>query len=650
MMAQGWPSDYPGVMLQGFYWDSFTDSKWTKLEAQADNFKGYFDLVWVPQSGKTNGSTSMGYDPYYYFNQNSSFGSEEQLKSMIKAFKDRGIGTIADVVINHRNTSGWYTFPAETWRGTTYQMLPSDIVANDDGGKTAAEAAANGVSVSKNNDEGEGWDGMRDLDHMSANVQNVIKAYEKFLVEEMGYTGFRYDMVKGFSATHIADYNTAAGVKYSVGEYWDGNNKIENWVKNTNYKSAAFDFQFRYNVRDAINNNNWGALKSDNNMMHDPAFRQYAVTFVENHDMQDRGTTNNYTPDPIRRDTLAANAYMLAMPGTPCVFYTHYLAYPQEIKEMVEARKLAGITNMSDYTFLRTGNAMSAVKVTGTKATLVAVVGNTASYTPASSTYTKILSGHHYAYYLSRDSETPFVDTPSGEYTDPFSVTATVVSANDDAKLVYTLDGKQPTASSKQVANGGKINITEDCTLTLGLLVNGVITKTITRNYSFKQVQPEVETPIKVYVNADKAGSAFSTWTGGLNFWAWNDGGNLYKAWPGQKMTTTATVEGKKWVVADYKLTTSNPTISFVFSVGSGSPQTVDIQGISKTSYLEITSAKDGQGHYEINDVTASTGIEGIQEQTTDNGQWYTLQGVRIAQPAEAGIYIHNGKKVVVRK
>ena len=84
------------------------------------------------------------------------------------------------------------------------------------------------------------------------------------------------------------------------------------------------------------------------------SYKQYAVTFVENHDVQDRGTTSGYSPDPIRKDTLAANAYLLAMPGTPCVFYTHYLAYPKEIKAMIDARKLAGVTNTSSYLVYRT--------------------------------------------------------------------------------------------------------------------------------------------------------------------------------------------------------------------------------------------------------------------------------------------------------
>ena len=153
--SQGWASDYSGVMLQGFSWDSYNESQWKVLEKQADDLKDYIDLVWLPQSGKCMETTQvMGYMPYYYFNQNSSFGTEAELRSLITKFKANGIGAIADVVVNHRNTDGWFTFPAETYKGVTYQMLSTDICKNDDGGATATQAATDGVSLSQNNDEG----------------------------------------------------------------------------------------------------------------------------------------------------------------------------------------------------------------------------------------------------------------------------------------------------------------------------------------------------------------------------------------------------------------------------------------------------------------------------------------------------------------
>ena len=100
ILSQGWPENYPGVMLQGFYWDGYADAQWSRLEKQVDNLATTFDLLWLPQSANCGGQ-SMGYDDLYWFpgHYDSSFGTEEELKSLIATFKDKGIGTIADVVI-----------------------------------------------------------------------------------------------------------------------------------------------------------------------------------------------------------------------------------------------------------------------------------------------------------------------------------------------------------------------------------------------------------------------------------------------------------------------------------------------------------------------------------------------------------------------
>ena len=655
MFAQGWPANYSGVMLQGFSWDSYDYSQWTVLEKQADDMKGFIDLVWLPQSGKCIETTQvMGYKPYYYFNQNSSFGTEAELRSLIAKFKANGIGAIADVVVNHRNTDGWFTFPAETYNGVTYQMLPTDICKNDDGGSTATQAKKDGVSLSQNNDEGTDFGGCRDIDHKSENVQKIIKAYLKFLKEDIGYTGFRYDMVKGFSGSHVADYNDATGVKFSVGEYWDGNPSIINWINKTNKKSAAFDFQFRYNVRDAIgikdnkivSSPNWSKLKSDYNLMHDPTYRQYAITFVENHDMQYR--SKDEPQDPLKRDTLAANAYMLAMPGTPCVFQPHWRAYKQEIKSMIEARKLAGITNMSNYTNKMAQTACFANETTGNKAKLIVVVGNnTKAYTPGTD-YAQILEGYHYRYYLSKSAETAWCNIPSGEYEAGFKAKLTAVSQNSNAKLVYTTDGTDPTAKSKQVATGNTINIDETCTLKVGLLSNGTVTGIRTYNYTVKAFEPYT---ITVYANADQV----TNWGSVMYFYAWNTSGELTEKWPGTAVTATKTLNGKKWYYMDFKIKSKDAIVNIIFNQGKGKKQTVDLNAGNSTKYYEITTAQSN-GKYTCKDVTATwappTGITGtptISNTTTDNA-WYTLSGMKLGKkPAKNGVYIHQGKKVIIR-
>lgn len=658
MLAQGWPANYSGVMLQGFSWDSYDYSQWTVLEKQADDMKGFIDLVWLPQSGKCIETTQvMGYKPYYYFNQNSSFGTEAELRSLIAKFKANGIGAIADVVVNHRNTNGWFTFPAETYNGVTYKMLPTDICKNDDGGATATQAKKNGVSLSNNYDEGTDFGACRDIDHKSENVQKIIKAYLKFLKEDIGYTGFRYDMVKGFSGTHVADYNDATGVEFSVGEYWDGNQSIINWINKTNKKSAAFDFQFRYNVRDAVNGaadgkvasfSDWSKLNSTNNLMHDANYRQYAVTFVENHDMQYRSASEPL--DPLRKDTLAANAYMLAMPGTPCIFQPHWRAYKQELKSMIEARKLAGITNMSNYTNKMAQTSCFANETTGNKAKLIVVVGNnTKAYTP-SADYAQILEGYHYRYYLSKSAETAWCNIPSGEYEAGFKAKLTAVSQNSNAKLVYTTDGTAPTAKSKQVATGNTINIDETCTLKVGLLNNGTVTGIRTYNYTIKAFEPYT---ITVYANAEQV----TNWGSVMYFYAWNTSGDLTEKWPGTAVTATKTLNGKKWYYMDFKIKSKDAIVNIIFNQGNGTgkKQTVDLNAGNSTKYYEITTAQDNDGKYTCKDVTAiwgPTGITGtptINNTTTDNA-WYTLSGMKLSKkPAESGVYIHQGKKVIIR-
>ena len=659
MFAQGWPANHSGVMLQGFYWDSFSDSKWTNLEAQAPELGQYFNLVWIPQSANCGGK-SMGYDDLYWFsNYESSFGSESELRSLIKTFKNNGIGTIADVVINHRkNVSTWFDFPVETYKGVTYEMKSTDICANDDGGDTKKEADKQGVKLSSNNDTGEDWGSMRDLDHSSENVQTIVKAYLDMLLNDFGYAGFRYDMVKGYSGKFTGIYNDAAKPTYSVGEYWDGNvSVVKNWLEatkvNDKITSAAFDFPIRYVVRDAIKAN-WSNVKTDG-LANDPAYKQYAITFVENHDTEYRSSSEQQ--DPIRKDTLAANAYILASCGTPCVFYKHWIDCKQDIKAMINARQLAGITNTSNTTFNAfRGEGYNGIRTVGDKATLIAIVGPNAKMYAAPNTYAELLNGYHYRYFMPKKANVAWVDLASGDYEGTMKAKLVAVSNADDAQLVYTTDGTEPTASSKKAKSGEELEIPfGETTLKVGLLMNGAVSSILTRNYKVEKPAAFDPYDITVYVNADQVG-----WKDGFNFWAWCDSPKenltVKGVWPGDKMTQSKVIEGKKWYYQTYKIKSKNYMVSFVFSTGTGSPQTVDFTNINKDTYLEVQNEKDNEGHYKIKDVTAdmpTTGITAaptIDNTASKDNAWYTLSGMKMMQkPNQPGIYIHQGKKQIIK-
>ena len=650
LSAQGWPAQYEGVMLQGFYWDSFSQSQWVKLEKQADELSQYFSLVWLPQSADCGG-TSMGYDDLYWFpgHYNSSFGNEAELRSLIQTFKSKGIGTIADVVINHRkNVSNWVDFPKETYNGVTYELKSTDICGNDDGGATKQWATQNGYTLG-NNDTGEDWDGMRDLDHKSENVQKNVKAYLKMLLNDLGYTGFRYDMVKGYSASYTKMYNEDSQPQFSVGECWDGTNTIKNWIEGTGKTSAAFDFQFRYTVRNAANNGDWRKLiqQNDGNWplisdnYNSGAYKQWAVTFVENHDTEKR---SNAAQDPIKKDTLAANAYLLAMPGTPCVFFTHWIDCKQSIKAMIDVRRFAGIQNTGNYNMLQANNAKyAAFSSQGSKSNLLVVVGQTNMYTPEAS-WIKVLEGHHFAYYLDQNANTAWVDLASGEYEGTQKATLTAVTATAGAQLVYTTDGSTPTANSTKVASGTKIDITGNMTLKVGLLIGGAVSGIVTRTYT--EPAPVVKTTINIYVNTDKVG-----WTA-VNFWSWGGDDShspVNKNWPGDKVSTTTAIGGKQWYAKEFTINGSDDFVNLVFSTGSGSPQTVDINNVTTTKFYEVSTQKDGDKHL-VTDVTGSyTDIREVRGNMADgSNDIYDLQGRKVTQ-MQRGIYIINGKKVVIK-
>ena len=589
-MAQGWPKDYNGVMLQGFYWNSFADTQWTRLEKQADDLSKVFDLVWIPQSANCGGM-SMGYDDLYWFeNYNSSFGTEAELRSLINALKERGVGTIADVVINHRkNMSNWVDFPKETYNGVTYEMVSTDIAKNDDGGDTKKWATDNGYSLSENNDTGEGWGGMRDLDHYSENVQTIVKAYLKFLLEDLGYMGFRYDMVKGYASKFTKLYNEDAKPQFSVGEYWDSSRAIKNWIDNSGKSSAAFDFQFKYVVRNATDKGDWTYLGKNNenkeenwplisSQFHDGSYRQYAITFVENHDTEVRpdGSSNG----PLKKDTLAANAYLLAMPGTPCIFMKHWKAYKQEIANMVTVRKAVGITNTSTPQEIVSQKDYYAVETTGTKGKLLAVVGTKAAgYTPDGD-WKKAISGYHYVYY---------------------------VSGIDPANIKY------PEINTEEEEDGKYAGVPAFCTMEEG------------ERCSF------FEAPV--------------SWGSQIFVWAWMNGGDgkdyLGTSWPGVTATKLGTADNGnsvwKWKVSG----AVNP--DFIIFSGGG----------VQTENLKFTNGGYYFGNEGLKATVTPTAIRNI-DVTDQNAEYavFDLQGRKVGttkSPLKSGIYIVNGKKFVIR-
>jgi hypothetical protein len=99
-----------------------------------------------------------------------------------------------------------------------------------------------------------------------------------------------------------------------------------------------------------------------------------------------------------------------------------------------------------------------------------------------------------------------------------------------------------------------------------------------------------------------------------------------------------------------------------VFSNGGGSPQSVNVENVKETKFFVIRNEKDGSGHYYVDDVTPTTGIDYLHSTSTPQRSTlrvYSIDGRLVrtmpAGTAESdalntlprGIYVVNGKKVV---
>lgn len=304
-----------GVMMQAFYWDVPDGGIWwdsITLKTASWSSAG-IQSIWLPPVSKAqNGPYSMGYDPTDYydfgnFNQNGTietrFGSKTELTALIDAAHNENMQVYADIVLNH-NSGGQSEFNQYT---NSYTWTDFSGVASGMFPRTQHDFHPNSY---RNSDEGI-FGGFPDLSHDVPYVQDWLwgrsDAVGKYYKNVMGFDGWRFDFVKGFSPSVVNSWNSAVG-GFSVGELWDANVDYLNWWANA-ANSSVFDFAAYYKMDDAFDGNNLTKLNDDMMWKRNP-FK--AVTFVANHDT-----------DQIWNKMLAY-AYILTHEGYPCIFYRDY--------------------------------------------------------------------------------------------------------------------------------------------------------------------------------------------------------------------------------------------------------------------------------------------------------------------------------------
>ena len=334
-----------GVMMQAFYWNCPDIEKkaarwWTYLKGEVPKLSAAgFTALWLPPANKAASNTSMGYDPYDYFdlgefNQKGSaatwFGTKDELLDLIVTAHHSNMQVYADFVIDH--CSGADAQEKNPLDGSTRwtKFIPlSKRFARD--------------WECFHPSRYETWDGgtfgdMPDLCHRNPAVYTDILECAEWMVNTIGFDGFRFDFVKGYGPWMVRAIQELRGLHgdaafdpFSVGECWDNSRTIEGWLTEANAWTDnpvnAFDFPLRYRLKDLCQTYGFSLrqLTATGTVLTDQT--SSAVTFVENHDV--------VRNDPIISDKMLAYAFILTHQGYPCVFwqdyYTWNLALPGEV-------------------------------------------------------------------------------------------------------------------------------------------------------------------------------------------------------------------------------------------------------------------------------------------------------------------------------
>lgn len=177
-----------------------------------------------------------------------------------------------------------------------------------------------------------------DLNTFDQVVQTRLGDWGNWLMNTVGFDGFRLDFVRGFQEAFVAGWVNGLPLRngkqpFIVGEYWGSDYRIKDWVNNVATLGAdvdAFDFPLKNTLTDMCNgtgssfNMSWlnhaGMVRnSGGNALPGTSI----VTFVDNHD------TGKEHDKWVTKDYHLGYAYILTHEGRPCVFYPHFFGVTQ---------------------------------------------------------------------------------------------------------------------------------------------------------------------------------------------------------------------------------------------------------------------------------------------------------------------------------
>ncbi|TDQ06935.1 alpha-amylase [Pedobacter metabolipauper] len=363
------------LLIQYFHW-YYNDEKklWNKTADEAKHLQELgVTLAWLPPAYKgTSGGVSAGYDCYDLydlgeFDQKNSketrYGNKDEYLNAIKALKEAGIGTIADVVFNHKaggdelekisvrkvdpenrmefisevmEIEAWtkFTFPARKGKYSEFIWDHRCFSGID----WAEDLKEEGI-FSIQNEYGDSWEDVpsnelgnydylmfNDIDYRNQEVREELKRWGEWYYNTCGMEGFRLDAVKHIASDFLDEWldhmrNTFKKDFFVVAENWvvDNLEELLVYIDMTKGRMQLFDSLLHHNLYAASHEHeNYDLCKIfDGTLVQ--SHPTLAVTFVDNHDSQPLQALESYIEYWFR--PLAYALILLREGGIPCLFY-----------------------------------------------------------------------------------------------------------------------------------------------------------------------------------------------------------------------------------------------------------------------------------------------------------------------------------------
>ncbi|ESK92575.1 glucan -alpha-maltohexaosidase precursor [Moniliophthora roreri MCA 2997] len=399
------------TMIQAFEWYSKGGgAHWKKLASKVPELASLgITAMWIPPPTKAAGQESVGYDTYDLYDLGefaqkggipTKYGTKEELVEMVKKAKEAGIVTYVDAVLNHKfgadktetfgvievdnndrtkeisdlyNITGWtgFEFPGRGNKYSEFKWSFNHFTGVDFDENTKKKAIfriqGNGKYWASGVDnENQNYDYLMgaDIDHSHPKAREDIINWGKWIINEIGAAGFRFDAVKHIDSGFIAEFiksvrqNTDKPKMFAVGEFWkDSLEDLEAYLGSLGTQFSVFDAPLHYNFKEAGDRANGYDLRAiwDGTVVQKRPID--AVTLVDNHDTQIGQALESWV-SPVFKP-LAYAMILLRPDGYPCVFWGDLYGTegpegnPQQpvsqLGDLIRARKLFAYGELRDY-------------------------------------------------------------------------------------------------------------------------------------------------------------------------------------------------------------------------------------------------------------------------------------------------------------